>query len=89
MNNGPIDSAELRRVHRLHRCLARGPLLLFAAFVLLCLRLNDGRKRLYGVLGTNRVSIFMRSSEASLLPASAIDSHGSRKDKQTHLSRLM
>lgn len=68
MNNGPIDSAELRRVHRLHRCLARGPLLLFAAFVLLCLRLNDGRKRLYGVLGTNRVSIFMPAPLTRMAP---------------------
>lgn len=48
--------------------------------------LNDAHA---ACLARGRVYIFMESSEASLHPAGAIDSHRSPKDKQTHLSRLV
>lgn len=93
MNNGLIDTAELCRVHRL---LARGPLLLpplvfYSSPLSHCV---SGGMMAEGAayrtrLAPSCVYVFVGSGRAWLRPASAIDSHLSQKDKQTPLSRLM
>lgn len=69
------------------------PDILFTPFVLLCIGLNASIARLNDAYATclapGSVYIFMENSDASLRPASAIDSHLSRKDKRTHLSGLV